>query len=128
MGVTMKKISLLLMLVILIQVVSALDECGFSVPINNTCSIITPITSCTTIDILNSSGALFVDDGILSQIGTTGIYNYSVEFLVPDTYIVNLCNEASRSIIALDLTATTPSASWWSYILQIFYQTLPGAW
>ena len=122
------KIKLLWIILLLIPSTLALDECGFSVPTTNACSIVTPITSCPTIDIFYSNGTLLVDDGTLSDIGTSSMKNHTIKFTTADTYSVNLCNEASRSIIALDIDAIVPSASWWSYLLQIYYQTLPGAW
>ncbi len=117
-----------LLFLLLIPVVSALDECGFSVPSNLSCTITTPITSCTLIDIYRSDGTLLITDGAMSQIGSSSIYNYTINFTDPGTYQVDICQEASRSITVIDIDAIATSSSWWSYILQIFYQTLPGAW
>ncbi len=131
MGDNMKKI-LLVLFVLLIPLASALDECGDSVPTDKACTLITPIISCSTLDIYHSDGTQFISssvNGSMSQIGTTGIYNYTINFTSADTYIVDLCdNEASRSVIVFDVDSSGEFVSWWRYLLQIYYNTLPGAW
>ena len=127
----MKRIIYLLIGILLLGIASALDECGDSVPTNNDCSIITPIMSCGTytVDIYYSNGTVFASDRTLEQISTSSIYNASINFTTADTYALKLsCNTASRSIIAVDEDLTSPNASWWSYLLMIYYNTLPGAW
>ena len=127
----MKKIIYLLMSILLIGIVSAQDECGRSVITDVDCSIVTPVMTCGTytIDIFNSSGSLISDDKLLTQIGSSNIYNATFNFGVLDTYIVALsCDQASRTIIVIDEDLIAPSASFWSYMLMVYYNTLPGAW
>ena len=126
----MKKLYIIYMIsTLLIGIVYALDECGESVPVNERCSILSPyISYCPayTVNVSFSNGTIFKDSGVLAQVASTGIYNYTINFTVADTYIVKLCDDSVRSIVALDTSATAPSTSWWSYLLQIYYNTLPG--
>ncbi len=126
----MNKLIILILALALISSASALEECGFSTPTNQICSIVTPFLSCEVLDldIFQSDGTPFKADGALSQIGTSSIYNHSVNFTAADTYIVKLCDDSVRSITVIDLNQLSESVSWWSYLLQIFYNTLPGAW
>ena len=109
----------------------AYDECGTAIPEDTTCSLITPyISYCSsyTIDIYYSNGTSHVSSGTISQIGSTGIYNYTAVFNISDTYVIKLCDDSVRSLNVFNTSATAPSASFWSYLLQIYYNTLPGAW
>ncbi len=111
-------------------IVMALDECGSSIPGDTRCSIISPyISSCSTfnVSIFYSNGSA-AGGGLITQIGSTGIYNYSATFNASDIYILKLCDDSVRSLTVLNTSATSPSGSFWSYILHIYYNTLPGAW
>lgn len=98
----MKKIIILIMFLMILSV-SALEECKDSVPINRECNLISPYLSyCDTydLDIYHSNGTSFVSDGTITQIGSTGIYNYTANFTYPDTYIIKLCDNSVRTVIA----------------------------
>ena len=115
--------------ILLIGIVSALEECGDSVPINKECSLISPyISYCGTydLDIYYSNGTSFVTDGTITQIGSTGIYNYTINFTSADTFIVKLCDDSVRPVIVLDPDSWILGTSWWSYILQIYHYVLAG--
>ncbi len=112
-----------------IDIVSALEECGNSIPINKECSIITPyINYCSAydLDIYYSNGTSFVTDGTITQIGSTGIYNYTTNFTAVDTFAIKLCDDSVRTVIALDPDSWILGTSWWSYILQIYHYVLAG--
>jgi len=126
----MNKIKILmLMAIVLVSSATALEECGNSVPINKECNIISPYLSyCTSydLDIYYSNGSSFVSDGTIEQISTTGIYNYTANFIYPDTYTIKLCDNSVRTVIALDPDSWTVGTSWWSYIIQIYHYVLEG--
>ncbi len=126
----MKK-TILIGLCILVLVGSALayEECGFSVPTMHNCEIITPYLSyCSTydLDIYFSNGTTHLSNTAVTQIGSSGIYNYTANFTIADTYTVKLCDDSVRTITALDAKSWTLGTSWWSYILQIYNYVLAG--
>ena len=109
----------------------AVDECGFSIPEDTTCSLVSPFISfcgAYTLDIYFADGTALISSGVMSQIGTTGIYNYTATFNVSDVYVIKLCDDSVRSLTVINTSQISPSGSFWSYLLQIYYNTLPGAW
>ncbi len=119
-----------ILLAISVFIVFALDECGTAIPEDTTCSLVSPyISNCGTfnVSIFYSNGSS-AGGGAISQIGSTGVYNFTATFNVSDVYVIKLCDDSVRSLTVLDISATSPSGSFWSYLLQIYYNTLPGAW
>ncbi len=131
----MKKIILILIICFaLAGVTLALDECGRAVPTGTNCSIISTHLSsgaCSGsywLNITYSNGTAHTSNGSFSQIADTGIFNHSAYFPVASTYVVKQCDNAVRTIVVFDIAAAGESASWWTWMMQIFYNTLPGAW
>ena len=130
-----KNVFMLVFMTVFILLISAyivfgLDECGFSIFENTKCSIVTPyISFCdkyeANVTYLNGT---FYNNYTLGQIDQSGIYNFTINFTYPTTYVIKLCDDSSRTVVAINQSATGPSASLWSYLLQIYYNTLPGAW
>jgi len=121
--------TILILILINLGTALALEECGDSTPINKDCTLISPyISYCSTydLDIYYSNGTSFASDATISQIGTSGIYNYTVNFILVDTYIVKLCDDSIRTITTLDPDSWTLGTSWWSYLIQIYHYTLAG--
>ncbi len=109
--------------------VGALDECGDSVPAGYECSIVTPyISFCSSYFAnISYSNGTFHSLPTLGQINTLGIYNFTVNLTVADTYIIKLCDDSSRSLTVVDTSTFIPSLNnLWGYLLQIYYNTLPG--
>ena len=129
-----KKILFILFILFILSIlfvpsILALEECGESIPINKECTIISPYLSyCSTydLDIYNSSGNAFVSNGAISQIGSSGIYNYTANFTYADTFTIKLCDNSVRTVIALDPDSWNLGTSWWSYIIQIYHYVLEG--
>ncbi len=94
----MKKIVILLMLVLCISFVYAERTCQDIVEPDTVCEIITPVIDCSTYDLYNSTLELRIDDGTMSQIGTTGMYNFT--FNQPDvgSHKILLCDNTSATI------------------------------
>lgn len=127
----MKKIIIPLVLLLVIPLALAVDECKDSVLANKECSLVTPyISYCSTytLSAFYSNGTSFLSDQTMSQIGSTGIYNYTINFTTPDTYIIKSCDDSTRSIIVINNSESYQSVtnSLWSYIIQIYYNTLYG--
>lgn len=109
------------------QIVYATEECGFSIPSGGTCSIISPFISPTssacssvTLNVSSSTdGSLHTTDGLMSEIGSTGTYNYSITFPDHDTYVVKLCDNTVRTITVINISAPSDSVSWWSFSVKI---------
>ncbi len=116
--------------VLFVGVVYALDECGTSIPEDTTCSLVSPyISNCNNFNIsIYFSNGTSAGGGPISQIGSTGIYNFTATFNVSDVYVIKLCDDSVRSLTVINTSAISPSGSFWSYLLQIYYNTLPGAW
>ena len=90
-----KTILFILMILSLISIVYADRTCQSVQEANVPCQIITPvIIGCSTYDLYNSTLELNIDDGQMSQIGSTGTYNFT--FNQPD--------EGSHKIILCDNT------------------------
>ena len=120
----------LMFLVLAVAEVYALDECGTAIPEDTTCAFISPyISNCNifNISIYYSNGSS-AGGGLISEIDSTGVYNFTATFNVSDIYIIKLCDDSVRSLTVFNTSAIGPSASFWSYLLQIYYNTLPGAW
>ena len=94
----MKKIVILLILVLCISLVYAERTCQDIVEPDTVCEIITPVIDCSTYDLYNSTLELRIDDGGMSQIGTTGMYNFT--FNQPDvgSHKILLCDNTTATI------------------------------
>ncbi len=62
------------------------------------CMVLTPVVDCGTYDLYNSSLDLDVDDGAMSELGSTGIYNFT--FNQPDSGVhkIILCDNTTATI------------------------------
>ena len=126
----MKKILFITFITFIIFVmpcISALDECGDSVLQNRECAIHSPVIpycSVYSYNITYSNQSNYAN-GTMSHFANS-IYNFSVNFTQPDTYVIDLCDDSVRVITVLNITATSETPSIWSLLLQIFYNTLPG--
>ncbi len=62
------------------------------------CAVLTPVVDCATYDLYNSTLELTIDDGGMSEIGSTGVYNFT--FNQPDSGVhkVILCDNTTATI------------------------------
>jgi hypothetical protein len=93
-----KKILWLIMLITMIQVVSALDMCTDTREINTNCTMMTPAMNCTTYDyeIINASSGAVVENNNL-----TLLYDdiYQFNFTVGEgDYVIKLCDDTTREV------------------------------
>ena len=77
-----KVIILFCFILILIHNVNAMRTCQDVQEANIPCQIVTPVIDCSTYDLYNSTLELNIDEGVMSQIGTTGTDNFT--FNQPD--------------------------------------------
>ena len=100
------------------------------------CRIVTPVITCSTYDLYNSSLDLVTDDGGMSQIGTSGLYNFTLNLSAPGGHKILLCdnttatievsNTSNRDIITIIETVTSADGSWvtnivhkvWAHLVQ----------
>ena len=89
----MKKI-LFILFCLLIQttIVYSARTCQDIQEPNVACEIITPKVSCSTYDLYNTSHELIINDGTMTQISTTGTYNFTFNQPTPGTYLFNVCD------------------------------------
>jgi len=94
----MNKWILILMMLLLIPLANALGECQDIQSFNDNCTVITPVIDCSTYDLYNETNDLVIDDGVMSQIGSIGVYNFT--FLANDTgvHIIHLCSNHVSTI------------------------------
>lgn len=99
-----KKRSLgILIILLLTSIVYADRTCQDVQEANVPCQIVTPvIVDCSTYDLYNSSLELNIDDGQMSQIGDTGMYNFT--FNQPDTgtHKIVICDNTTATIEVAD--------------------------
>ncbi len=62
------------------------------------CSVLTPVLDCSTYDLYNDTLDLNVDDGIMSQIGATGVYNFTLNLSGIGQYKIILCDNTTATI------------------------------
>ncbi len=94
-----KKISkFVLILLLMVSVVNAERTCQNVQEANTLCQIVTPVIDCSTYDLYNSTLELRINDGAMSQIGATGMYNFT--FNQPDsgTHKILLCDNTTATI------------------------------
>ena len=95
----MKKIVLLMLLIIaLSNIAYAMRTCQDVIEPDTDCEILTPITTCGTYDLYNSSHELSIDDGVMSQIGSTGVYNFTFNQANEGTYKIITCGNDTATI------------------------------
>lgn len=92
-----KKLILILIL-LMIPLVSALDECQEIETASIGCEIITPVITCSTYDTYNSSRSLITDDGGMTQIGSTGMYNFTFNESTIGVWTILLCSNHTTQI------------------------------
>lgn len=95
----MKKVfGWLICAVLLVFLVVGLDECGDEVTAGVSCRVTTPRISCGTYDLYNDSDTLISDDRPMSQIGSTGIYNFTFSNSSLGRYLFHLCSNDTGTI------------------------------
>ena len=103
-GKMSKKINLYFLITLLvISIVYADRTCQDVQEANVPCQIVTPvIIGCSTYDLYNSTLELNIDDGQMSQIGSTGMYNFT--FNQPDvgTHKGIICDNSTFTITVED--------------------------
>ncbi len=95
-----KTILVFIIFVLIINQVFALRTCQNVQEANVPCQIVTPIiTDCSTYDLYNSTLELNIDEGSMTQIGSTGVYNFT--FNQPDegTHKIIICNNQTTATI-----------------------------
>lgn len=97
-------------LFISISVVSSLDECQSVETANIGCEIITPQLTCSTYDLYNSSRSLVIDDGGMTQLGSTGVYNFTFNQSNLGDWTILLCSNQT-SVITIGITDKANSNS-----------------
>lgn len=125
-----KLILWIILSLLLVVSVTALEECGETLISSESCTVVTPyISYCSayTTNVTYSNGTNY-GNFAMSQINSLGIYNFTLTLETPDTYIIKLCDDSVRPLTVIDIDSIGTGSSIFSYILQIFYNTLPGAW
>jgi len=94
----MRKLAFLVILILCSSLIFAMRPCDNIIEPNTDCEIITPVISCSTYDLYNSTHGLRIDNGAMSQIGATGMYNFT--FNQPDsgTHKVLLCDNTTGTL------------------------------
>lgn len=128
----MKNKSIIIIILSLICLISvmALDECGEAVPYGKQCQIISPYISggSATIDIWHINGSQEISSGTMQQIASSGIYNYTMNFTSPGTHVIKLSDDSVRTIIAINESLSSPTNSFWSYLMMTYFNTMVGGW
>lgn len=102
-----KKISMCILIIILLATIVYADRtCQNVQEANVPCQIITPIiVGCSTYDLYNSTLELNIDDGEMTEIGSTGTFNFT--FNQPDagTHKGLLCDNTSFTVEVADYSS-----------------------
>lgn len=80
--------------------VYALDECLLEIDVSTACVMITPVLDCAsyTYDIYHENGTQYVTDGAMTQIATTGSYNFTFSQAGAGAYLIVTCDNYTRRI------------------------------
>ncbi len=104
----MRKTMLYMMIFVLAVLISrGMDECWQEISSGSSCIVTTPKISCSTYDIYNDTNQLTVDDGSLSQIGTTGIYNFTFSLTPLGRYTIILCSNDTSYLNVVSVSDST---------------------
>lgn len=104
----MKKLTIwLLVMFVLVFFAYGLDECSSEIDVGASCTITTPLISCSTYDLYNSSDDLAVDDGGMSEIGSSSVYNFTFSQSVAGRYVILLCSNDTSSINVVAVSDST---------------------
>lgn len=97
--VRMKKITILgIVIFLLFPIVYSLSSCLEIQSPGVDCVVLTPVIDCSTYDLYNSSLDLTIDDGAMSQIGSTGIYNFTFNQSDSGVHKILLCDNTTATI------------------------------
>ena len=132
-----KRIVYILIALILISIVYADRTCQDVQEANVPCQIVTPvIVDCSTYDLYNSTLELTIDDGAMSQIGNTGLFNFT--FNQPDegthkgilcdntTFTIEVANYSNKGIYTEVKSITNIDGSWLDNLVKKVWAHLVG--
>ena len=72
--------------------------CDFIQEAGISCEVITPVVTCGTYDMYNSTHELTIDDGAMTQIGSTGVYYFPFTQNDSGTHKIILCDNTTATI------------------------------
>lgn len=103
----MRKIILLsfTILILLVSSVSAMRTCQEIQEKNIACEVITPVIDCATYDLYNSTFSLKINDGTMTQLGSTGMYNFTFNQSDTGTHTILLCDNSTTVIEVADYSS-----------------------
>lgn len=83
---------------ICIYFVAATGACQEIQSPGEACVVLTPVLDCSTYDLYNSTLELNIDDGTMSEIGSTGVYNFTLNLTDPGAHKIILCDNTTATI------------------------------
>ncbi len=98
-----KQIIFIFLIILFIDSVYALRLCQTVQEPDQECEILTPIiVGCSTYDLYNPLHNLIIDDGGMSEIGNTGVFNFTFKQSAKGAYKLILCENTTASFEVAD--------------------------